>query len=122
MSKYHNRKIETDDGTFDSAKEFNRWVYLKDRQDRGEIEDLRRQVSFELIPNQRVNGKLKERKLVYVADFVYTEDGIQIVEDIKPTDRNGNISEYYKQTPAYKTFVIKRKLMLERYGIEVREI
>ncbi len=121
--KYHNRKIITDkDGTFDSTKEFNRWLRLKDRQERGEIEDLRRQVKFVLVPTQRVNGKIKERELAYVADFVYVEDGVMIVEDVKPTDKNGKVSAYYKATAAYKAYTIKRKLMLWKYGIEVREV
>lgn len=120
--KYRNRKVETDDGPFDSIKEFNRWMYLKQLQDIGVIEDLHRQVVFELIPNQRVNGKLKERKLTYVADFVYTQDGEKVVEDVKPTDKNGKVNAYYKATAAYKAYTIKRKLMLYKYGIEVKEI
>lgn len=120
--KYHNRKIETDEGTFDSTKEFNRWLYLKDREALGEIEYLRRQVVFELIPNQYENGKLKERKVTYIADFVYIKNGIETVEDVKPTDKNGEISAYYKATAAYKVYVLKRKMMLYKYGITIQEV
>ena len=110
--KYGNRKIETEDGIFDSLKELRRWRELKLLAQAGEIGALRRQVTFQLIPAQydRRTGKLLERAVKYVADMVYETDGFTVVEDVKsPATR----------TPEY---VIKRKLMLERYGIKIQEV
>jgi hypothetical protein len=52
-------------------------------------------------------GKLLEREVAYIADFVYTEDGKRIVED----------SKGFKT----KDFIIKRKLMLYMHGIRIKE-
>ena len=110
MSKYHAKKIETPDGTFDSQREYNRWCELKLLQRAGKISGLQRQVKFELVPTQRAqgkHGKVIEYPVTYRADFVYQEDGQTVVEDSK-----GFRTDEYK---------IKRKLMLWRYGIRVRE-
>lgn len=104
--------------TFDSRKEFNRYRELQMLEAAGRIENLRRQVPFELIPEQREldilgprggrkPGKLIERSCKYIADFVYRQDGKTIVEDCKGM-----------RTPEYK---IKRKLMLWRYNIKILE-
>lgn len=78
-------------------------------QKSGEISELREQVPFELIPKQYDdNGKVCEHACKYIADFVYTQNGETVVEDTK-----GLKTEVYK---------IKRKLMLFRYGIRIKEI
>lgn len=105
--KYHNKKIEVDGETFDSTKEYSRWCGLKMLEKGHAISDLKRQVRYELIPSQRVNGKVVERPITYVADFTYIENGKQIVEDCK-----GAITDVY---------IIKRKLMRFVHGIEIRE-
>ena len=107
-SKYHATKVKDLDGqTFDSKKEYRRWRDLQLLERAGMITDLRRQVKFVLIPAQRVGGKVVERECSYIADFVYTADGKTVVEDCKGF-----------RTDTYK---IKRKLMLERYGIRILE-
>jgi hypothetical protein len=112
LSKYHNRRIKDLDGqTFDSKKEFRRWRDLQLLERAGQIEDLRRQVKYVLIPAQRIGGKVVERECSYIADYVYTKDGQTIVEDCKG----------FRKGEAYALFVIKRKLMLERYGIRIYE-
>ena len=79
MSKYGNIKTTTSDGiTHDSVKEANRWCELKLLERAGRISDLRRQVKFELIPKQE-----GERAIHYIADFVYIENGRQVVEEVK---------------------------------------
>lgn len=109
MGKYGNHKIKTDEGVFDSKGEYNRWRFLKAEQESGIITALQRQVSFELIPTQRgADGKVIERACKYVADFVYNRDGETIVEDYKGM-----------KTPVYN---IKKKLMLERFGVVIREV
>ena len=112
-TKYHSRKITIDNQTFDSMKEFARWKDLQRLLGAGVITDLKRQVKFELIPSQKNEyGKVIERSVNYVADFVYTKNGKQIVEDVKG----------YKKGEAYKTFVIKRKLLLYLKGIKIHEV
>ena len=103
MSKYHAIKTTFDGITFDSRKEAHRYYELSILQAAGEISDLQRQVTYELIPKQ--DG---ERACNYKADFVYQENGKTVVEDVKGV-----------RTDAYK---IKRKLMLWVYGIKIREI
>lgn len=105
--KYNNRKITIDGETFDSKKEAKRWQELKLLQRSGQITALSRQVKFLLIPAQKANGEVVERACSYIADFTYREHGDFVVEDTK-----GIKTEVYK---------IKRKLMLEKYGIRIRE-
>ena len=109
MSKYGNKKVHTEDGDFDSQREYLRWCELKLMQRAHLISDLKRQVPFELIPVQKDStGKVVERKCEYVADFVYTLDGKTVVEDSKGM-----------KTPEY---IIKRKLMLKEHGIRIQEV
>ena len=106
MPKYGNRKTMTSDGiVHDSKKEAQRWSELLLMQRAGYIEDLQRQVKFELIPKQE-----GERACHYVADFVYkdTITGETIVEDTK-----GFVTDVFK---------IKRKLFQYRYGIKIKQI
>lgn len=121
--KYNAKKVRTEDGSFMSKKELKRWTELKLQEEVGLISDLRKQVKFVLIPAQREpdtigarggvhKGKLLEREVSYIADFVYIKNGQQIVEDTKGL-RKGN---------AYDLFVIKRKMMLYFHGIKVQEV
>jgi len=73
-------------------------------------DQLREQVSFELIPKQLVaQGKVAERACTYVADFVYTDrDGTVHVVDAK-----GWRTEVYR---------LKKKLMLMVHGIRIEEM
>lgn len=66
--KYHNKP--TADGHA-SRKEGRRAAQLRLLQQAGLIRDLREQVRFELIPSQRINGRVVLRPCHYVADFVY---------------------------------------------------
>ena len=109
-TKYNNKKITVDGQIFDSKKEASRYEELRLLEKAGEIKDLRTQVKFKLIPAQRdeATGKVVERECSYKADFVYEEDGKTVVEDVKGFRT--------------KEYVIKRKLMLWRYGIRIREV
>ena len=108
MSKYKSRKYSINGVVFDSKKEANRWFELVLLQKAGQVTDLKRQVKYELIPSQRVDGKVAERACTYVADFVYKQNGKTVVEDTK----------------GFKTkdYIIKRKLMLYIYGIRIVEV
>jgi len=108
--KYRNKKVKYNGIVFDSKKEFERFLGLSSLAASGEIRNLERQVAFELIPKQ---GKLRATK--YVADFCYEKkvggEWKKIVADVK--------SDFTRRLPVY---VIKKKLMLERHGIEIQEI
>lgn len=123
--KYYNVKTRSSDGIIhDSMKEARRWEQLLLLQRAGKIKDLERQVKYELIPAQyesyeRYNEKGKrlkdgkkqlEKSCDYVADFVYTdtETGNKVVEDTKGFRT--------------KDYIIKRKLMLWRHGICIKEV
>ena len=120
MSKYGAKKVTIDGQTFDSKKEGRRFQELLMLEKAGEISELRTQVKFVLIPAQREPdiigarggrkpGKLLERECAYKADFVYKDNqGNTVVEDTKGM-----------RTEAY---IIKRKLMLARFGIRIKEI
>lgn len=110
MSKYNSKKTVVDGQTFDSRKEANRYQELLLLERVGAIKNLSRQVKFVLIPSQRdeATGKVVERECSYKADFVYEEDGKTIVEDVKGFRT--------------KEYVIKRKLLLWRYGLKIREV
>lgn len=120
-TKYGNTKTVVDGIEFDSKKEARRYQELRLAEQAGAIGDLRRQVRFELIPVQREpdtrgpkggikQGKVIERKVEYIADFVYIDlgTGKTVVEDTKGMRT--------------KDFIIKRKLMLYMHGIRVKEI
>lgn len=104
MRKYRNVKATVDGITFDSKKEANRYIQLRLLERSGHISDLRCQVKYELIPKQK-----DERKAEYIADFVYSEGGKTIAEDVK-----GYATAVYK---------LKRKLFKYKYpDIEFREV
>ncbi len=117
-TKYHNRKTKTDGRTFDSQKEARRYKQLRQMELAGEISDLSTQVKFVLIPTQRdpITGKILERECSYIADFVYTvpqkaqlcTKSTTVVEDVK-----GYRTDVYR---------IKKKLMLLRFGIVIKEV
>lgn len=113
MSKYGAKKVTIDGITFDSMKEANRWCELKLLVRGKVITELERQVRFELVPAQYdKHGKLLERSISYVADFVYIDmkTGERIVEDTKSVAT---------KTPEY---IIKRKLLLYFYHIRISEV
>lgn len=107
MNKYKNRRLVWDGMEFESQKECMRYRDLKVLQKAGEISVLRRQVRYELVPSQKIDGKTVERPVVYVADFVYEENGQTVVEDVKGLKTD--------------VYIIKRKLMLYVHGIRIRE-
>ncbi len=121
--KYHNHKCEYRGITFDSERERDRYIILKEAEDNGIISNLQMQVSFELIPAIKENyvvhlktkDKVKERTIqkatTYKCDFQYKKDGKTIVEDVK-------ISPFLIP----KDFRLKEKLMLWRHGIQIKKV
>lgn len=110
MSKYGAKKITVDGMTFDSQREYGRWCELKLLERAKVIRDLKRQVSFELLPAQKWHGKTAERPVSYIADFTYIDRATDefIVEDAKGMRT--------------KEYILKRKMMLYFHGIRIREV
>lgn len=124
MNKFHAKKIQYDGQIFDSKAECKRYKELVLAQDTGMIKNLCRQVEYPLIPDQRETstetytkgprkgllkpGKLLERAVTYVADFVYEKNGETVVEDVKGTKT--------------KDYILKRKMMLYFHGIHIKEV
>lgn len=118
-NKYRNKKVVVDGIVFDSKKEAKRYQELLLLEKAGAIKNLERQVKYVLIPTQREpdtigarggihKGKVIEQECAYIADFIYWEEGKQIVEDTKGMRT--------------KDYIIKRKLMLYVHGIRIKEI
>jgi len=80
--KYRNKKTQVDMYVFDSVLEARRYKQLALLERAGEIKNLKLQVPFLLQESFRKNGKTY-RKIEYIADFVYEENGQTIVEDTK---------------------------------------
>lgn len=72
--KCANQRVEIDGHAFDSKAEARYFGQLQIRLKAGEIQNLRRQVPFELAPAVVIWGR-KRPPLRYVADFVWEEGG-----------------------------------------------
>jgi hypothetical protein len=107
MPKYGNKKTLVGDIWFDSKKEARRYQELTLLEKAGEITDLEIKKRFQLIPK-----KGKERPAYYTCDFAYRDakSGALVVEDVK--------SEATKT----QVYVLRRKLMYQRYDIQIREV
>lgn len=106
-NKYGAKKTEVDGIVFDSKVESRRYLDLVLLEKTGQITGLTCQVPFELAPSVKYQGdKRAKPPLRYVADFVYYENGVIVVEDCKGV-----------LTSAFK---IKRHLMKWAKGIDVR--
>lgn len=124
--KYGNKKVEYDGHKFDSQRERDRYIFLKEKEKEGIIRYLELQPEFELIPSQyeieEISTKkgIKEKKVIieralkYRADFSYvlsSKPGDLIIEDVKISPKLRPIE-----------FKIKKKLMLYIHGIRVVEV
>lgn len=121
--KYNNTKVEYNGIKFDSKKEMQRYIVLKDAEIRGVISNLELQVKYELIPavkeeyveHLKTKDKIKTRTLqlpiTYTCDFRYFKNGELIVEDVKASP---------KMLP--KEFVLKEKMMFALKGIRIKKV
>lgn len=108
MNKYRNKKTQIDMYVFDSIAESKRYKELVLLQRAGKISELQLQPKFLLQESFRKNGKTY-RKIEYIADFQYEENGKIIVEDVKG-----------KETEVFK---LKHKLFEKKYpALELRII
>lgn len=114
--KYKNEKTEYEGITFDSKKEKKTYIQLRLLEKCGKIFDLKRQVSFELLPAQYrvINGKKTciERACKYIADFTYNDENMNLVVVDCKSEITRKISSY----------VLKRKMLLFFHNIILKEI
>lgn len=82
MNKYRNKKIQYDFYIFDSIAEAKRYKELKLLERAKKISNLELQPHFLLQESFKKEGKTY-RKIEYIADFKYIENGKTIVEDVK---------------------------------------
>ena len=117
MNKYNARKCRMGDEVYDSKKEMQRHQELLLLEKTGQIQGLKRQVVFHLLPTQREtvmkkgvpkSGRVLEREVLYTADFVYMENGKLVVEDVKGVKT--------------RDYILRRKMMLYFHGIRIREV
>jgi hypothetical protein len=79
---------------------------------RGEIQDLKCQVKFELAPKVKIEGEKRAKPaLRYFADFTYLSNGKLIVEDVK--------SAATRKLPSFRN---KKHLMKTVHDIDIREV
>jgi hypothetical protein len=108
-SKMLNKRITIDNINFQSIKEGRRYEELKLMLGQGLIENLRLQVKFELLPSCIIDGR-KRPATKYIADFVYIENGQEIIEDVKGR----------KLGPAWSCFSLKRHIMKVNFGLDIK--
>lgn len=99
-AKYNNQKTIVNGIIFSSKREAKRYWELELLKRAGEISDLELQCKLPVLINNK-------KVFTYVADFVYTEEGIKIIEDCKGF-----------RTAVYK---IKKKAIEAYYGITIKE-
>lgn len=105
-SKYGSVKTTVSGRIFDSKQEALRYRELQLLERVGKITDLECQREFVLISKSEYGRAIK-----YRCDFAYRQDGRFTVEDVKsPT------------TAKHPVYRLKKRLMAEVYGIEIREV
>lgn len=106
MSKYRNKKTQIGMYVFDSIAESKRYKELALLEKAGQIKGLKLQPKFLLQEGFKKNGKTY-RKIEYIADFMYIENGKVIIEDVKGMETD--------------VFKLKRKMFEYKYpGFELR--
>ena len=123
--KYHNKPTErvTPAGNvlrFDSQKEARRFDELSALERAGKIRDLRMQVDFTLQEAYTDGEGRRVRAIRYRADFTY----VRVKETIgEYTFRDQLVVEDVKsRATRTKEYIMKRKLMKERFNIDIQEV
>ena len=125
VSKYRNKKVSFQGEEFDSKRELQRYLVLKDAESKGIIQNLQKQVKFELIPKieetytEQLKTKTKtktrtiQHPITYKADFVYEKDGVKVVEDVKASANMRSLD---------RVFLLKEKLFRWKYGFSIKRV
>ncbi|ENX34920.1 hypothetical protein F889_01560 [Acinetobacter colistiniresistens] len=134
-NKFNAQKVELEGMTFDSKKEFKRYVELKARQQRGEIADLKHHTKFELAPKVKIVGEKRAKPaLRYFADFTYFEivqkKALYVVSNF--LQEESNIADHHAvyvvedvksmATRKLASYRNKKHLMKSVFDIDVKEI
>ena len=82
-NKFNARKVDFDGYTFDSQKEWARYMQLKEEQNAGDIRALKVHPVYEIYPGFTDRNGKKRRPVNYEADFEYILDGQTVTEDVK---------------------------------------
>ena len=106
FSKYKAKPVVIDGIRFPSIKQGNRYKEIKLMERAGQIRNLCLEVPYIICPAVVINGK-KSAARKYVADFVYEENGKEIVEDCKGMRT--------------KEYILKRHFMKHVHGIDILE-
>ena len=123
--KYHNKPTErvTPAGNvlrFDSQKEARRYDELATLERAGQIRDLRMQVDFTLQEAYTDGEGRRVRAIRYRADFTYMKQSF--------VDRDGEwqwalvVEDVKSRATRTKEYILKRKLMKERFNIDIQEV
>ena len=124
-TKYHNKPTErvTPAGNvlrFDSQKEARRYDELATLERAGKIRDLRMQVDFTLQEAYTDTEGRRVRAIRYKADFTYMKQSF--------VDRDGEwqwalvVEDVKSRATRTKEYILKRKLMKERFNIDIQEV
>ena len=108
--KYHNTPTEVRNIKFQSKHEGERYCELMLMLKAGTITDLRLQVNFTLQEGYTTPEGKRIRPIVYKADFTYWRQGVRVVEDAK------------SRPTKTKTYLMKKKMLQDKYGIEITEV
>jgi len=123
--KHHNKPTErvTPAGNalrFDSQKEARRYDELATLERAGKIRDLRMQVDFTLQEAYTDTEGRRVRAIRYKADFTYMKQSF--------VDRDGEwqwalvVEDVKSRATRTKEYILKRKLMKERFNIDIQEV
>ena len=125
VSKYRNKKVSFQGEEFDSKREMQRYLVLKDAESKGVIQNLQKQVNFELIPKieedvvvhlkrkDKIQRKTIQLPIIYRADFVYEKDGVMVVEVVKSSANMRSLD---------RVFLLKEKLFRWKYGFSIKRV
>ena len=134
-SKYHNSPTEriTPSGAvlhFDSQKEARRYDHLAALERAGQIRDLRLQVDFTLQEAYTDAEGRRWRAIRYRADFTYRRKPRWPTQPMDPGEFADKmewdwplvVEDVKSRATKTKTYAMKRKLMKERFNIDIQEV
>lgn len=131
-NKYHNTPTErvTASGAvlhFDSQKEARRYDVLTARLQAGQIRDLRLQVEFTLQEAYTDTEGCRVRAIRYKADFTYYRPPENGSHAAYWADQTGTpwvlvVKDVKSRATKTQKYAIKKKLLKERFGLDITEV
>lgn len=125
QAKYHNEPTVVNGIRFDSRKEARRYDELMVMLRAGEIRNLRLQAQYTLQESFITPEGTRIRAIKYVADFAYDKrnkpnrNQPDLNEPVCWTHVVEDVKSRATKTPQYE---MKKKLMYEKFRIEIREV